>query len=212
MSRRLKLDIPGPDLRLDLEQLGDRDWARHFAGDVPEALPLVVELGFGRGEFLMHQAEQAPLRAHVGVERSRKRVLKMARRLARTELRNLRLVCGPAETFVEDCLSPSSVERVWINFSDPWPKKRHHRRRLIQPPLVTRICEVLQVGGSLEVATDDVAYALHIDEVLRAAPRLENAFAPERWRSDVPGRHPTAYELLWRAEGRPLHFWSYRKR
>ena len=212
MSRRLKTDIPGPDLRLDLQELGDRDWARHFADDLPEALPLVVELGFGRGEFLTHLAEQAPLRAHVGVERSRKRVLKMARRIARTELRNLRLVCASAEEFVEECLAPASVERVWINFSDPWPKTRHHRRRLIQAPLVDRLSEVLQAGGRLDVATDDVAYALHIDEVLRGASRLDNAFAPDRWRAEVPGRHPTAYELQWRAEGRPLHFWSYRRR
>ena len=61
------------------------------------------------------------------------------------------------------------------------------------------------------MATDDVPYAEHIDAVLAAEPRLENVFAPARWLADVPGRMPTAYELEWRAEGRPLHFFAYRR-
>ncbi len=212
MSRRLKTDIPGTDYRVPVERLHNRDWGAEFAKDLRTPLPLLLELGFGRGEFLMHQARQAPDRAHVGVEVSWKRVLKMARRIARAELSNIRLVHTTAEHFVAECLRPASVERVWINFSDPWPKKRHHPRRLVQPALVVRLSECLITGGELEVATDDVPYAEHIDVALRDAKALTNAFAPERWRPEVPGRFPTAYELEWRAEGRPLHFWRYRKR
>ena len=216
MSRRLKTDIPGVDFRVPLERVAERDppeaWRAEFASDLGEPFPLVVELGFGRGEFLMHLATTSPTRAHVGVEVSRKRVLKMARRVAKTELRNIRLIHGTAERFSDGCLTPASVERVWINFSDPWPKKRHHPRRLVQPGLVQRLSDSLIPGGALEIATDDSAYAEHIDSVLRAAPGLENAFAPDPWRADVPGRFPTAYELAWRAEGRSLHFWRYCKR
>lgn len=212
MSRRLKTDIPGTDPRVALQEVVDRDWAPLFAKDLGEPLPLVVELGFGRGEFLMHLAGLSPERAHIGVERSRKRVLKMARRVARAELSNIRLVHASAEEFVAECLRLSSVERVWINFSDPWPKTRHHRRRLVQAALVEQLCDVMRCGATLEIATDDTAYAAHIDGVLREATRLENAFAPAPWRGEVVGRFPTAYERAWRAEGRPLHFWSYRKR
>lgn len=212
MSRRLKIDLSGIDPRVPVERAADRDWPAHFAKDLETPLPLVVELGFGRGEFLLHLARESPERAHVGVEVSYKRVLKMAHRVARAELANVRLVNATGEQFVRECLAPDSVERVWINFSDPWPKRRHHPRRLIQRALIGGLCEALRTGATIEVATDDVPYAEHIDATLRGEARLMNAFAPDRWRAEVADRLPTAYELEWRAEGRPLHFWSYVKR
>jgi tRNA (guanine-N7-)-methyltransferase len=81
----------------------------------------------------------------------------------------------------------------------------------VQTPLVAIVADRLVRGGLLHVATDDVPYAEHIDAVLAAEAQLENVFAPERWLADVPGRMPTAYELEWRAEGRPLHFFAYRR-
>lgn len=211
MSRRLRYDIPGPDRRVSIEDVQAKGWEEIFAPDLQPPLRMVLEIGFGRGEFLQALAEAAPEVAHVGVEISWKRVLKMARRIARTELRNVRLVHGAGEPLVAALVAPSSLEAVWINFSDPWPKERHHRRRLIQPALVAALAECLVPGGVLHVATDDVGYAEHIDAVLAEEPRLENLWAPSRWRAEVPGRTPTAYEREWRAEGRPLHFWAYRR-
>ena len=212
MSRRLKADIPGPDLRVLPEDVTEKGWSALFAGDVPAPLRIVLEIGFGRGEFLIELARAAPHVAHVGVELSARRVHKQARRLAKDALRNIRLVRGRGEEALAELFASDSLDAVWINFSDPWPKKRHHRRRLVQPALVASIADRLVAGGALHVATDDVPYAEHIDAVLGAEPRLENAFAPARWLAEVPGRLPTAYELEWRAEGRPLHFWCYRKR
>jgi tRNA (guanine-N7-)-methyltransferase len=215
MSRRLKLDIPGPDLRVSFDDVEAKGWPALFAGDVDAAgtrLPLVLEIGFGRGEFLIALAREAPGVAHVGVELSAKRVHKQARRLAKEPVRNIRLVLGRGEDALARLFAPGSLDAVWINFSDPWPKKRHHRRRLVQPALVAAIAERLAPGGVLHVATDDVPYAEHIDATLAAEPRLENAFAPARWVAEVPGRMHTAYEREWRAEGRPLHFWAYRRR
>jgi tRNA (guanine-N7-)-methyltransferase len=212
VARRLKFDIPGPDRRVGFESLREAGVARAFAADVPSPLPLVVELGYGRGEFLMALAAGAPDRALLGVEYSAKRTLKMARRLARSGLANVRLVHARGEDVVRELLPEASVETFWINFPDPWPKKRHHRRRLLGPALVRELALRLVPGGALEVATDDASYAEQIDAVLAAEPLLENAFAPARFLRDVPGRKPTAYELEWRAEGRPLHFFSYRRR
>lgn len=214
MSRRLKYDIPGPDRRVAIEDVRAKGWPALFpelAKDAAGPLRLVLEIGFGRGEFLADLAARAPEVAHVGVEVSWKRVLKMARRLARSELANVRLVHGAGQEVVAEAIAPGSLEAVWINFSDPWPKKRHHGRRLVQPPLVAALAERLRPGALLHVATDDVGYGEHVDAVLAGEPRLENAFAPARWLAEVPGRTPTAYELAWRAEGRPLHFWAYRR-
>jgi tRNA (guanine-N7-)-methyltransferase len=208
MSRRLRYDIPGPDRRVALEDVRAKGWPALFP-ELPRPLRMVLEIGFGRGEFLADLAARAPEVAHVGVEVSWKRVLKMARRLARSELANVRLVHGTGQQVVEEAVAPASLEAVWINFPDPWPKKRHHRRRLVQPALVAALAERLRPGGLLHVATDDVRYAEHIDAVLAGEPRLANRHAPQRWLAEVPGRTPTAYELAWRAQGRPLHFWTY---
>jgi tRNA (guanine-N7-)-methyltransferase len=197
------------------EDVTAKGWPALFAGDVPlrgGRLPMVLEIGFGRGEFGIALARERPDIAYVGVELSAKRVHKQARRLAKDAIRNIRLVHGRGEDALAQLCESDSLGAVWINFSDPWPKKRHHRRRLVQAPLVAAIADRLVPGGLLHVATDDVPYAEHIDAVLAAEPRLENAFTPARWLAEVPGRMQTAYEREWRAEGRPLHFWSFRRR
>jgi len=214
VSRRLKFDIPGPDLRVEKQEVREKGWEALFSGDLPTPFPfpMVVEIGFGRGEFLRNLAALRPEVAHVGVEVSFKRVLKMARRLARSGIRNVRLVEGTGEELVGELLPESSVETFWINFSDPWPKKRHHRRRLIQPPFVRDLALRLQPGGCVEIATDHEGYAGWIDEALSAEPLLENVHAPQPFLREVPGRMRTAYQLEWLREGRPLRFWTYRRR
>ena len=212
MSRRLKFDIPGPDLRVDKDRVREKGWEALFADDLPSPFPMVVEIGFGRGEFLWQLAIERPQRAHVGVEVSFKRVLKMARRLARSGIRNIRLIEGTGQEMVRELLPESSVETFWINFSDPWPKKRHHRRRLIQSSFVRDLAVRLQPGGLVEIATDHEGYADWIEQVLAAEPLLENVHAPQPFLREVPGRMRTAYQLEWLKEGRPLRFWSYRKR
>jgi tRNA (guanine-N7-)-methyltransferase len=211
MPRTLKLDIPGPDRRVTPGDVLAKGWVELFGPDLAAPFRMVLEIGFGRGEFLIDLAQRAPEVAHVGVEISRKRVLKQARRLAKSEIENVRLVHGTGEQALAGLFGPASLEAVWINFSDPWPKKRHHRRRLVQAPLVAAVADRLVRGGLLHVATDDVPYAEHIDAVLAGEPQLENAFAPARWLAEVPDRMPTAYELEWRAEGRPLHFFAYQR-
>jgi tRNA (guanine-N7-)-methyltransferase len=211
VSRTLKTDIPGPDRRVAIDDVRAKGWAALFAPDVEEPLRLVVEIGFGRGEFLRALAAAAPDVAHVGVDLSHRRVLKMARRLAKTEERNIRLIEARAEDVVRDALAEASVETFWINFPDPWPKKRHHRRRLLQPALVAALARRLAPGGELHAATDHAEYAEQIGAVLAGEPLLENAL-PAPFVSEVPGRLCTAYEEMWRAEGRALHFFRYRRR
>jgi tRNA (guanine-N7-)-methyltransferase len=209
MSRRLKYDIPGTDWRVGAEQLAGPGPAVLYAPLA--ARPLVVDIGFGRGEFLVQLAEKERGSAFLGIEVSFKRVLKLARRLARTDIGNLRLVEGSAEQVLPN-LPDGSVDELWVNFPDPWPKKRHYRRRLIRHSSVGPLMRCLASGGILNVATDHVEYAEHIDAVLRAAGELENAYAPQPWLRSVDDRPVTSYELEWRAQGRDFHFFRYRRR
>jgi len=211
MGRKLKYDMPGPDWRRSVDEIRELGWPALFAPDLEPPLELIVEIGFGRGEFIVDLAGQHPTAAHVGIEVSFKRVLKLARRIAASPLRNLRLVNARGEEVLRDGLEPDSVAVCWVNFPDPWPKKRHAKHRLIQPAFVERLTTRLVSGGLLRVATDSRAYAEQIDEVLAAEPQLENAYAPVHWLPEVQGRRHTGYEDEWRAQGRPLHFFEYRR-
>jgi tRNA (guanine-N7-)-methyltransferase len=194
-----------------LEALRDPGPDRLYPAELPRPLALVVDVGFGRGELLEALARSDPGRAYLGIERSMKRVLKTARRLAKTELTNVRLVQASAEAAVAE-LAPASVAGFWINFPDPWPKKRHHRRRLLQPGFVRELAARLAPGGFLEVATDHEDYAQWIHAVFSDEQELVNRCAPLPFRREPPERAPTAYELEWRAEGRPAHYFSYQRR
>ncbi|NNL65369.1 MAG: tRNA (guanosine(46)-N7)-methyltransferase TrmB [Myxococcales bacterium] len=211
MARRLKTDLAGVDRRVLPETVREQGWPRLFAPDLPDPKRFVVEIGFGRGEFLLALAEAAPDTAFVGVELSHKRLVKMARRLARLELSNVRLLEARGELVVSELLAPGSVDELWVNFSDPWPKRRHFDRRLIQPEFVAAVARCLTAGGLLQVATDDPGYAEWIDRILPAAPGLENAHAPAPHLREVPGRMQTAYEREWRQRGRTPFFWTYRR-
>ena len=212
MGRGLKYDIPGEDWRRRVDGVAERGWEDEFAPGLKSPLRLVVEIGFGRGEFLLDLAGKNPDTAFVGVEVSFKRCLRMARRLARTGLRNVRLVEGRGQVVVEHVCRPGDVSAFWINFSDPWPKDRQASRRLFQAPFVASVERALEPGGVLHVATDDTPYAHQIDSLLAAGRGLENAFAPDPWRSEVAGRVRTAYEETWRQERRPLYFFEYVRR
>jgi tRNA (guanine-N7-)-methyltransferase len=216
VSRKLKYDIPGRDHRLPPDAFDGpaslARWREIFAPDVDDVSELIVDIGFGRGEFLLDVAQREPKRAFVGIERSFKRTLKMARRLARQEVANVRLVEALAEQGVASLLPEASVRTAWINFPDPWPKDRHARRRLVQPPFVAALARRLVPGGVVHLATDDPRYAEQMDAVLRGEPLLENRYAPDPFRREIRGRIATAYELEWRALGRSFHYFSYARR
>jgi len=216
MSRTLKFDIPGRDYRIYFDEYGDTPslerWADLFEGSVPKVTELVVDIGFGRGEFLIDLAKSSPERAFVGIEKSFKRALKMARRLPRLGVHNVRIIEGEGESAIPALFPPGAIACAWINFPDPWPKDRHARRRLVQGPFIAELAQRVAIGGEINLATDDAVYAEQMAEVLAAEPLLENLYAPEPYRLDSRGRTPTAYELEWKQLGRTCHYFSYRRR
>jgi tRNA (guanine-N7-)-methyltransferase len=181
-----------------------------LAGLPPGAL--VLEIGFGRAEALIEMARAEPRRLFVGVEVSRKRAHKAARRVERAGLANVRVVHGTAEYLLSRALPDSCVSECWINFPDPWPKKRHHKRRLVRPEVVKEIARVLEPGACLHVATDHDGYAAWIGETLAGCPALENLHAPAPCSERGPQRPGTLYERNFLAEGRRIAYFEYRRR
>ena len=173
---------------------------------------VALEIGFGGGELLLALAERDRKTVFVGVEVSRKRVAKAARRAARLDLANVRLVNAPAQYVLERVLPAASIAECWINCPDPWPKRRHSHRRLFQRELLDQLTVVLGPGARLHASTDDPEYARWIHALISTAPGLENLCAPEPWSTQPPERPATAYEVEWLAEGRQLVYFEYRRR
>ncbi len=198
---------PSPDPCLEAEQL--RVLGVERCVGLP---PIVLEIGFGRAELILGLAAESPERSFLGIEVSRKRVAKAARRSLRQELRNIRLVHSSAEYVIERALPEGCVGECWINCPDPWPKKRHHRRRLIQPDFLSTLARVLAGDGLLHISTDHRGYAEWIATALPRASELANLHAPKPWSDKRPDRSETAYEAEWREEGRAIVYFDYRKR
>jgi tRNA (guanine-N7-)-methyltransferase len=144
--------------------------------------PLVVDLGFGNGESTAALALAHPEWNIIGIEVYRPGVGNLFRQLVEKEISNVRVFCHDAVEVLQTAFPSASLQRVQIFFPDPWQKKRHHKRRLIQPEFVALIADRLQLQGELLLATDWQAYAEHMAEVLMAQTVLRSAsdavFAP----------------------------------
>jgi tRNA (guanine-N7-)-methyltransferase len=143
--------------------------------------PRVLEVGFGMGQSTAAIAQATPGVDFVGVEVHPPGVGALLQRIAALQLQNLRIVQHDAVQVIEQMIAPASLAGAMVFFPDPWPKKRHHKRRLIQPPFVAMLAARLAPGGTLHLATDWEPYAQQMLQVLSGEPLLVNTapgFAP----------------------------------
>jgi tRNA (guanine-N7-)-methyltransferase len=146
------------------------DWAAAFGRDAPR----VLEIGFGMGDATAMIAEASPAINFVGIEVHPPGVGALLQRIDALNLRNVRIVQHDAVAVLTHMIAPQSLGGAMVFFPDPWPKKRHHKRRLIQPPFVTLLASRLAAGATLHLATDWGPYAQQMLEALNAEPTLVN--------------------------------------
>jgi tRNA (guanine-N7-)-methyltransferase len=156
--------------------------------------PCTLEIGFGNGENLLSLALAHPERDYLGIEVHRPGVGRLLLALEERRLANVRVICHDAVEVLERQIAPGSLGEILILFPDPWPKKRHHKRRLIQPAFVALLTRALEPGGRLHIATDWQPYALEMLAVLEGAPGLRNLAASGGFAARPPERAPTRFE------------------
>jgi tRNA (guanine-N7-)-methyltransferase len=163
-----------------------QDFGVHFGRHAP----CVMEIGFGNGEALAWASEHDPLRDYIGVEVHGPGVGRLMNALAERDATNVRLYKHDAVEVLENEIPPGALSEVRIWFPDPWHKKRHNKRRIVQPEFVALLATRVAPNGLLHLATDWEPYAQHMLEVMEAAPA---------WRNDVgPGQF--AEKPAWRIE------------
>jgi tRNA (guanine-N7-)-methyltransferase len=155
--------------------------------------PLELEIGFGNGEALATMARANPQTDYLGVEVHRPGVGYLLRGLYAQQLGNVRVVCADANELLSR-LPDDSLGAVHLFFPDPWPKKRHHKRRLVQPVFVELVRRKLALGGVFYLATDWEEYALQMLAVLSSAPGFENATGAGRFAARSAARPLTKFE------------------
>jgi tRNA (guanine-N7-)-methyltransferase len=166
--------------------------------------PVELEIGTGKGTFLLARAAARPDLNFIGIEWARAYCIYAADRFRRAGLTNVRMLRADAAAFVKDCLPDRSIFRLHVYFPDPWPKRRHHRRRLIQPGFVEQARRILQSGGQLLVVTDHLGYFRHIRGVLLGAAGFVRTPMPKPAGQDheLVG---TNFERKYIAQGRSFH-------
>ena len=171
-----------------------------------ERRPLEVDVGCGKGRFLVARARQFPRTCFLGIDRRQKRIEKVSRKIRQEQLTNVRLLKLEAAVVVEELLPPLSASAIYLFFPDPWPKRRHHRRRLFSPPFMDALHRALIPGGGFHAATDYAEYFAQIHSLLRKDSRFRELapFEPsEEERSE--------FELTFRSLGQPIYRCSFVK-
>jgi len=199
---------PAYGIETDIESGTDPlDFQALFGNDHP----VIVDVGFGNGDSTWQMARENPQENYLGIEVHPPGVGHLLLKLEEQGLRNVRIACADAAEFFGSRLGDSSLAGVRIYFPDPWPKKRHHKRRLVQPAFVALVANKLRAGGVLHLATDWTPYAEHMIEVLAATPSFTNLSAEGNYCPRPPWRPPTRYEKRGQKLGHAVHDLVFRK-
>ncbi len=166
--------------------------------DIPAAFgreaPLVLEIGFGMGGSLLEMATVEPEKDFIGIEVHPPGVGCLINNAGKQGLSNLKVYMADAIDVLEDCVTYGSIDRLQLYFPDPWHKKRHNKRRIVQPAFLDKLLPRLKVGGLIHMATDWEPYAEHMMEVLSADDRIINTAGEGQYSARPAYRPVTKFE------------------
>ena len=204
------------------EKALDELWPVYGIDYAPEPLALddvfgrhaerVLEIGFGNGETLVELARAHPERDYLGVDVYEPGIGRLLAAASQLGLANLRVLRGDAAEVLGASFPAQSLAEILVLFPDPWPKKRHHKRRLVQAAFVERVADCLAPGGILHLATDWEGYAEHMLSVLEAEPLLENVAGAGNYYSGVEVRPVTKFERRGARLGNVIRDLRFRRR
>lgn len=195
-------------MSVELYQCGRMPWPVNWAALFGREAPLFLEIGFGGGQFLLDLARNRPDANFAGLEISLPSLRKVAQKVTKAGLSNIRLFQGGAESFLWALCPPAALAGIYINFPDPWPKAGHQHRRLISPQFLHLAATRMTPGALLEIATDHAEYAAAIHAALSQSPYFASQLAAP-FLTDDPARVRTKYELKGLAAGSTCYYFKW---
>lgn len=183
-----------------------------FAAVFARPAPRMIEIGFGAGEALLEFARQHPQMNCLGIEVHPPGVGHLLLDLEEAKITNVRVVAQDAVEVLRDRIAPASIDLIHIFFPDPWPKKRHHKRRLIQPAFARLLASMLVPGGVLRLATDWEHYAHHMRDVLDSSTELHNLSPTSDFMPRETSRVLTRFERRGQRLGHDVWDLAYEKK
>jgi tRNA (guanine-N7-)-methyltransferase len=183
------------------------DWEEVFGN----SNPLNLEIGFGVGNFLIEMGIREPDENFIGMDFYHKGIRKVISRIEKYQVNNVRIVYGDAKEKIPLLFNDQELSRVYINFPDPWPKKRHHKRRLIKPAFIKTLSEKLKSGGEIHIATDFESYALEILEFFEKELTLKNKNGSGTFLPQKEGIPKTKYEKKFINAGERIFYLEFVK-
>ncbi len=183
------------------------DWQAIFGNDNPIAL----EIGCGIGDFIVLTAADRPETNFIAIDFYNKGCYKTCRRLDTRELKNVRVLREEARQFITERIPKGSLVSVYINCPDPWPKKRHRKRRLVNRAFMEFLREYLAPGADLFFATDFDDYGTDVADLMTGLEGFENRLSPDFYRHELEGYHLSKYMKKFMAQGKNIYFVHYRK-
>ena len=188
---------------LDVEERPD--WQSQFGNNHR----LKLEIGFGMGDFLIAMAVREPQSNFIGIDFSQNGILKLLARIKNQQMNNIRVVYGDVRGKIPLLFQDGELDTVYINFPDPWPRKRHFKRRLIKPGLVKLVAQKLAPAGHVYLATDSEPYALESLEYFNAEPLLQNVNPESDFFVERDHLPKTKYEKSFIYAGDKIHYLEY---
>ncbi|MCH8569859.1 tRNA (guanosine(46)-N7)-methyltransferase TrmB [Nesterenkonia sp. AY15] len=176
------LDIPHGERDTSVADGFRVDWAAEFG----RTAPIIVEIGSGSGEAVAHAAAASPEKDFLAIEVYKPGAAQLVSRIRREGLSNVRVAVANAPEVLDQLFAPGQVAEVWIFFPDPWHKKKHNKRRLVDAGFIERVARVLPAGGVWRLATDWSGYAVQMRSLIGASSQFRNLHAGERAGDDSP--------------------------
>jgi tRNA (guanine-N7-)-methyltransferase len=201
------IHIESPNYLRATELATPADWPALFGND----RPLALEIGCGIGDFIVKTAADHLDRNFIAIDFYNKGCYKTCRRIDAAGLTNVRVLREEARQFIVERIAKGSLAAVYINCPDPWPKKKHRKRRLVNRQFLEFLAEYLAPEADFFFATDFDDYGLDVAGMMPGIEDFENRLAPDLYRHELAGYHLSKYMRKFMAEGKRIYFIHYRK-
>lgn len=175
----------------------------------PKEKEIMVEFCSGNGDWVIEKAKKNPQQYWIAVEMLFERVRKIWSKKHNYKISNLLIICGEALTFTKYYLPKECIQEAYVNFPDPWPKRRQAKHRLIQAPFIEELTRVMKWGSKVTFVTDDPCYSMQMIETMFHFPKWESCFKNPYYTHTLENYGSSWFETLWRKKGRNFYYMQF---